>query len=135
MPLRGAVGGHGKGGAEFAGGEGFECAEAGGKLGAGETTFAIEAAEKLGGGLILFFGVAIQATGDQVAVRIAAGSDVGHNVVKAAHSGSDATQAIKLGGQVGHFKRDVRHLPDKIGNRPDPLRSASIPRRILFSGD
>jgi hypothetical protein len=25
--------------------------------------------------------------------------------------------AGKLGGQIGHFKRDVRHSPDKIGNR------------------
>ena len=25
--------------------------------------------------------------------------------------------ASKLRGEVGHFKRDVRHLPDKIGNR------------------
>jgi hypothetical protein len=26
--------------------------------------------------------------------------------------------ARKLGGEVGHFKRDVRHSPDEIGNRP-----------------
>jgi len=25
--------------------------------------------------------------------------------------------ASKLGGEVGHFKRDVRHSPDEIGNR------------------
>src|SRR5262245_60564428 len=26
-------------------------------------------------------------------------------------------RARKLGGEVGHFKRDVRHSPDEIGNR------------------
>jgi hypothetical protein len=39
----------------------------------------------------------------------------------------------KLGGEISHFKRDVRNLPDEIRGPPRPLRNASTPRQIRFS--
>jgi hypothetical protein len=41
--------------------------------------------------------------------------------------------ASKLGGEISHFKRDVRNVPDEIRDGLRPLRNASTPRRIRFS--
>ena len=82
-------------GAEFAGGEGFEGAEAGVEFGGGEAALAVEGAEKIGGGAVALAGVAFEAGGNQVAVRIAAEARAGHDVVEALHAGGSAAKAIE----------------------------------------
>src|SRR6267142_6907173 len=58
--------------AELAGGEVVDGAEAGGEFGGSQVAVAIEAAEKILGRLFAFLRVAFHATGDEVAVGIAA---------------------------------------------------------------
>ena len=41
--------------------------------------------------------------------------------------------ASKLGGEISHFKRDVRKLAGRDQGPPRPLRNASTPRQIRFS--
>jgi hypothetical protein len=41
--------------------------------------------------------------------------------------------ASKLGGEISHFKRDMRNVPDEIRDSPRPLRNASTPRQTRFS--
>ena len=82
-------------GREFAGEEGVEGTEAGVKFGGGEAAVAIERAEKVGGGTLAFFGIALEAAGNQVAVGIAAGLDARLDVVEALGGRVRAAQAVK----------------------------------------
>ena len=82
-------------GAELAGGEVVQGAEAFVEFGGGEATIAVERAEIVGGGVFLFRGIALHTAGDQVAIGIAAEVDARDNVVEALHAGGDATKAIE----------------------------------------
>jgi len=84
---------HGR--AEFAGGEGVEGAETRVELGGGQAAVAEEPAEKIGGGTFAFERIAFEATGNQVAVGIAARLDAGHDMVEALDARVGAAQAIK----------------------------------------
>ena len=83
------------GGRELASEEGVEAAEAGVEFGGGEAAFAIERAEEVGGGAFPFFGIAFEAAGNQVAVRVASETRAGHDVIDALHVGRSAAEAVK----------------------------------------
>jgi hypothetical protein len=80
---------------EFAGGEGVEGAESRVEFGGGQAAVAEEPAEKIGGGTFAFEGIAFEAAGNQVAVGIAAGFCLRHDVVKALGARVGAAQTIK----------------------------------------
>ena len=86
-----------KAGAEFAGAEEFEGAEAGGEQGGGETAFAEEAAEMFGGGLVGFARVAFDTAGDDIAIGVAAGMHLRHDMIKALGAFFQAAPAIEAG--------------------------------------
>lgn len=86
--------------AEFAGGEGFECAEAGGEFGSGEAVFTVETAEKIVGVSAAFGGVTFDAGGDEVAVGIAAALCARNDVVEAASAPIEMTKAIETAAAV-----------------------------------
>ena len=79
----------------FAGGESVERAEAGRKLAGRQMAFAVEPAEKIRGVSFTFAGIALEAAGDDVAVRVAATPDAGNHVIQAFHGRRYAPQAIK----------------------------------------
>jgi len=58
--------------AEFAGGEGIQGAEAGGKLDLGQAALAVEPPKKIRGGEIAFVDVAFLAAGNEIATGIVA---------------------------------------------------------------
>jgi hypothetical protein len=89
------VAGGGEKRAKFAGGEIVEGAEAGGEPCSGETTLAIQAAQEIGGGLFCFFRIALQTTGDEVAVRVAAELHFWNDMVDALHAGTQMAQAVE----------------------------------------
>jgi hypothetical protein len=80
---------------EFAGGEGVEGAEARVEFGGGQALLAIERAEKVAGGTFAFLGIAFETAGNQVAIRVAAGLDAGHNVVEALDAPVGALETVK----------------------------------------
>jgi hypothetical protein len=80
---------------EFAGGEGVESAEARVEFGGGQALLAIEGAEKVAGGTFAFLGIAFEATGNQVAVRVTAGLDARHDVVEALDARVNALETVK----------------------------------------
>ena len=86
-----------KAGAEFAGAEGFEGAEAGGEYRGGETAFAKEAAEEVGSRLVGFAHVAFDTAGDEVAIGVAAEMHLRHDVIQALVALFQATQAVEAG--------------------------------------
>jgi hypothetical protein len=81
----------GEGGAELAGDEGAESAEAGGELRGGEAVFAIKLTEKVGGGFIALLRIAFEAAGNEVAIGIAAGAELGDDVIEATGASPQAT--------------------------------------------
>jgi hypothetical protein len=85
----------GKVGAELAGGEVVQGAEAFIEFGGGEAAIAVERAEIVRGGMLFLGGVALHAARDQVAIGIAAELDARDDVVQALHADGDAAQAIK----------------------------------------
>jgi hypothetical protein len=85
----------GKGGAEFAGGEGVEGAEAGGEFGAAEAILAEEAAQEVLGRNLALAGVAFHAAGHQIAVGIAAAASTWNDVIETADGGWKPVEAIK----------------------------------------
>jgi hypothetical protein len=91
--MRRADGGQGR--AELAGGEGIEGAEAGGEFACGQAALAVEAAEKIVGRVFPFLRVAFHATGDQIAVGIAAQPRLGQDVVQALHRRRSAAQTVE----------------------------------------
>lgn len=84
-----------KHGAELAGGEVVQGAEAFVEFGGGEAAVAVEGAEIVRGGTLFLCGVALHAAGDQVAIGIAAELDARDDVVEALHADGDAAQAIE----------------------------------------
>lgn len=93
--VRGWAGGGGERGNELAGGEVFEGLEAAGEFFGSEAAVAIESAEKIGSGARAFFRIAMHTAGDEVAVGIAPGLDLGHDMVDALNARVGAAQAIK----------------------------------------
>jgi hypothetical protein len=81
--------------AEFAGGEGIQGAEAGGKLDLGQAALAMQPPEKICRAEIVFLGVALVAAGNQVAPGIVPELCKRDDVIQAASCGSNAAQAIK----------------------------------------
>ena len=88
-------GGRGEEGAEVAGGESVQGAEAGFEFGRGYAAQAIEAAEKIVGGAFSLVRVALDAAGDEIAVGVAPPADMRDDMVEAAHSGGELAQAIE----------------------------------------
>lgn len=89
------VGGGVEGGAEFAGGEGVEGAEAGGELFGSELAVAEETAEEIGGVLFALLGVAFDAAGNEVAIGIDAAHGLRDDVIEASSVGSKAAHAVE----------------------------------------
>src|SRR6266404_1623345 len=81
--------------AEFAGGEGIQRAEAGGKLDLGQAALAMQPPEKISRGEIVFLAVALVTAGNQVAPGIIPELCKRDDVIQAAGCGSNAAQAIK----------------------------------------
>src|SRR5580698_7205610 len=84
-----------KTGAEFAGAEGFEGAEAGGECRGRETTFAEEAAQEVCGRLVGFACVAFDTAGDEVAIGVAAGMHLRDDMVEALGAFFQAAEAVE----------------------------------------
>lgn len=82
-------------GAEFAGDEEVEGRETAGEFGGGDAAFAVEPTEKLGSRVASLRGVALDATGDEVAIGIVLGLDTRDDVVEATHGRVEAAPAIK----------------------------------------
>jgi len=80
---------------EFAGGEGIQCTEAGGKLRGGEAALAMEPPEKICRAEIVFLAVALVAAANQVAPGIVPELCQRDDVIQAASCGANAAQAIK----------------------------------------
>lgn len=85
----------GESGAELAGNEGVERAEARGELEEGQATLAIQPPEKVGGRHAALMRIAFEAAGDQVAVGRATALGLGHDMVEAFDAGRETAQAVK----------------------------------------
>ena len=72
----------GENGAEIAGGERVQGAQAGVEFGRGQAAQAKEAAQKIFGGRFSLLGVAFDAAGDEIAVGIAASAGPRDNMVE-----------------------------------------------------
>ncbi len=93
MPALRVFGRDGRG--EFAGDEGVEDAEAGGKLDGGETTLIVEPAEKICRRKIAFLQIAFAAAGDEVAVGIVLQLGKRDDMVDAARAKGKPAPAVK----------------------------------------
>jgi len=80
-----------------AGLQGVEGGEAGIEVGRGKASFAVEQAEEFIGGTVTLLGVAVEATGDDVAVGVVAQRAHGHGVIIAGGIGVEPTQAVEAG--------------------------------------
>src|ERR1700738_4293444 len=85
--------------AEFAGGEGIQGAEAGGKLDLGQAVLAVERPEKIRGGEIAFVDVACLTAGNEIAAGIVAELCTWDDMIEAAGCGGKAAQAIKTAAE------------------------------------
>jgi 3-hydroxyisobutyrate dehydrogenase-like beta-hydroxyacid dehydrogenase len=81
--------------AEFAGGEGIQSAEAGGKLDLGQAALAMQPPEKICRAEIVFLAVALVAAANQVAPGIVPELRKRDDVIQAASCRANAAQAIK----------------------------------------
>jgi len=88
-------GGWGKNGAELAGGEGFQGAQAAFELGRGQAAQAIEGAQKIFGAGCSLLGVAFDAAGNEIAIGIAAPAGLRDDVVEDSPTSDEAPQTIK----------------------------------------
>ncbi len=88
-------GGRGEKGAELAGGERFQGAQADFELGRSQAAQAIEGAQKIFGGRFSLLRVALDAKGDEIAVGIAASAGPRDNMVEHSPTSDEAPQAIK----------------------------------------
>ena len=88
-------GGRGENGAELAGGEGFQGAEAGFEFGRGQAAQAIEGAQEIFGGGCSLLRVAFDAAGNEIAVGIAPPAGLRDDVVEDSPTGDEAPQTIK----------------------------------------
>lgn len=93
--LRDDDGGRGEIGAELPGGERVQGAQAGVEFGRRQTAQAKEAAQKIFGGRFSLPGVAFDAAGDEITVRIAASAGPRDNMVEHSPTSDEAPQAIK----------------------------------------
>jgi hypothetical protein len=82
-------------GAEFAGGEGVEGAEAIGEFCGGEALLAVEAAEEIARGTFALLRVALDAARDEVAVRVATELDPRHNMIETLPRRGKPTQTVE----------------------------------------
>ena len=122
--VRGWAGGGGERRNEFAGGEVFKGLEAAGEFFGGEAAVAIESAEKIGSGARAFFRIAMHTAGNEVAVGIAPGLDLRHDMVNALNARVHAAQAIKaeaafarVDGLAQRFgAQEVRFFQIEVGN-------------------
>jgi len=96
-------GGRGENGAELAGGEGFQGAQAGIEFGRGQAAQAIEGAQKIFGGAFPLLRVAFDAAGNEIAVGIAASAGVRDDMIEDAPAGDEAAQAIKAPAAFAHM--------------------------------
>lgn len=87
--------GGGENGAEFAGCERVQGAEAAGKFGGRQAALAAECAQKIVGGGLAFLRVAFVAAGDEVAVGTLSPVDLWRDVVEAAGAWGKLGQAIE----------------------------------------
>src|SRR5260221_7057860 len=85
----------GEDGEEFAGGEGFKGAVATFEFGASYAPLAIEPTEKIARSLLALLQIALQAAGNQIAVRIKSGANPRHHVVQAFRQSSQALPAVE----------------------------------------
>jgi len=81
--------------AEFAGGEGIQGAEAGGKLDVSQAALAMQPPKKIRGGEIAFVDVAFLAAGNEIAAGVVAELCAWDDMIEAPGCGSKAAQAIK----------------------------------------
>src|SRR6266571_3916931 len=113
-------------GAELAGGEIFQGAEASVEFGRGEAALAVESAQKIRDRTVALARVAFDTAGNQVAVGIASQAHAWHDVVEALHMSGSAAEAVKAGAafaivngfakrpgfqEIGGFERRGRRLP------------------------
>jgi hypothetical protein len=93
----------GESGAELAGGEGFQGAQAGFELGGGYAAQAVEGVQKIFGGSFSFLRVAFDAAGNEIAVGIAASAGVRDDMVEDSTTGDEPPQAIKAPAALAHM--------------------------------
>jgi len=118
-------------GAKFAAGEILECLKAGTEFGGGEAMLAVERAEVVGGGLSAFVGIAFEAAGHEIAKGIAAGAELGKDVVEAAGTRGQTTQTVEAAMTIsrvdGFAKRRGGEEIDSFdigGEAKTPLRKS-----------
>ena len=75
--------------------QGVEGGEAGVEVGRGEASIAVKQAEEFVGGAVALLSVAVEATGDDVAVGVVAVGAHGHGVIIAGGLGVEPTQAVE----------------------------------------
>lgn len=85
----------GERGAEFAGDEEVEGAEAAGEFVGGDAALAMEPAEKVRSGAASLQGIALDTAGDEIAIGIVLGLDTRDDVVEGTHGRVEAAPAIK----------------------------------------
>jgi len=88
-------GGRGENGAELAGSEGFQGAQAAFEFGGGYAAQAIEGAQKIFGGGCSLLRVAFDAAGNEIAVGIAASADMRDDMVEDSPTSDKPPQTIK----------------------------------------
>src|SRR6266852_1979191 len=86
--------------AEFAGGEGIQGAEAGGKLDLGQAALAMQPPEKISRGEIVFLAVALVTAGNQVAPGIIPELCKRDDVIQAASCGGNRGSGNKSSGRL-----------------------------------
>ncbi len=86
-------GGRGENGAELAGSEGFQGAQAAFEFGGGYAAQAIEGAQKIFGGGCSLLRVAFDAAGNEIAVGIAASTDMRDDMVEDSPTSDEAPRA------------------------------------------
>ncbi len=96
-------GGRGENGAELAGGECFEGAEAAFEFGRGYAAQAIEGAQKIFGGGCSLLRIALDATGNEIAVGIAPPAGLRDDVVEDSATGGEPPQTIKAQAAVARM--------------------------------
>src|SRR5215468_8613648 len=103
------AGRQGQNGAEFAGGEVVEGAQAGGKIGRAETASAIEPTEEVRGWRLPFAGIAFEAAGDQIAVGVGSQAHLRDDMIEALHAGGDAAQAVEAKAALARVDGFAQH--------------------------
>ena len=115
----------GENGAELAGGESIEGAEAACQFCGGDAAPAAKGAEKIIGGGFAFQGVALSAAGNEVAVRIVSPAGLRDDVIEAAGARDELGQTVeaeaavaRMNGFAASFGQEEIHLVDIGGAGP-----------------